>query len=942
MADEKQYILSFLATIKGDKAVITSMNRMERAIAGQRKAMGLAGKGAQNFGSIMSNIAQRALLTIPVWLLLRSAIMGVLTLIRNSVRFLIEWEDQMAQVRIVGKATEFQMNILSVSLLKLAQALGVSHKQLGEGAKLWAQQGRAISEIIPLMEATAKLSLISGRSISESVEDLTAVMKAYHLEATQSMSVVDSLTNVMLNHAVTAGTLAEGLRNVSSVASQMNVSFERLVGIITATHTVTRSTGSKVGLAWRTIFSRIATTASDAVQQIAKVPVFLDKTGKPTTEQTKNLRNVSDVLDEVALKWTTLSSAERTNLAIKLAGRRRLTELFALMGNYREAIDATTDAMFASSKSEEAINILSQTTSKRIEGMGQAWNRFIESMLNTAPIKSTVNFLTQAFDTMASGMDGLKTRQESFNQLLQNEEKELNRKIQNLEDLIALQKQLNASSQTFNRILEEGTEAQKDLAREESKRRSLALKEKISPILLEFGFQPIAEGTDTVQKLAEQLTKPIDDIRDQFSKLKFELGRLGLEKEMVGARSELERILVTLGLATQESGKLKLSIKGYADGLLQVGDIWQKIQLGQSLTKEETDILVKNLSDSKSEQEIILSLLQKHSNYASLIEERDQNRLSILKDIKNIKNEILSTESTSEQIGLQLREIELEGIRNLSTKKEILQKQLDLLNLYNGSLDDNLGKQQDALELQLAKLDAQQQSNMRQAEESAMLDQMRLSGASALQIEMAHLAILEQRKAGEQEIFNQKERIRKLTVNALIEEQNRAKSLIERFVKADPLQKTTLTQLMEVAKEFKGLSSQQIGRSLRGGGEGFQRMILDNLNIFTEEIQRRILEAFSRITKIDIPNNRSIPEPRTRDRLNELQKNQTENNLRQRPLTLPTPNFNAEIGNININLPENALDNMAENIATSVKNKLLSDAQFKRLFHRDSADFIRL
>jgi len=244
-AESKQYLISFLATIEGQKIVVNGLKQIEK---GTKEV----GTGVKKAGSMMDDAIRafrRVLIVVPMWALFRGIMQGVIGTLKEGFQFLVDWEYEMAQIRMVTQASSDQMKSLSISLLNLAKNLGISHKDLGEGAKLWIQQGRAIEEVIPLMDTTAKLSMITGRSMRDSVEDLTAVMKAYNIEAEESMRIVDSLTNVEIKHAITTDVLVAALKNSAAVAAQMGVSFEQLQGIITASHTVTRSAGSKVGVA---------------------------------------------------------------------------------------------------------------------------------------------------------------------------------------------------------------------------------------------------------------------------------------------------------------------------------------------------------------------------------------------------------------------------------------------------------------------------------------------------------------------------------------------------------------------------------------------------------------------------------------------------------------------------------------------------------------------
>ena len=206
-----------------------------------------ASTSTDSFVQRLGMLAKRAVGVVLVWSTLRAGMMAFNRLVKSSLKFMIDWEYQMAQIAIVGNSTAESLSTLSGALIQVAKDFGISYKDLGEASKLWSQQGRAIEEIIPLMRTTAKLSLLTGQTTSQSVENLTAVLKAYRIEAKDSINIIDSMTNVMLNHAITAGDLASAYKQVASTAGSLGVSFEELSGYITAIKSVTRDSGSKIG-----------------------------------------------------------------------------------------------------------------------------------------------------------------------------------------------------------------------------------------------------------------------------------------------------------------------------------------------------------------------------------------------------------------------------------------------------------------------------------------------------------------------------------------------------------------------------------------------------------------------------------------------------------------------------------------------------------------------
>ena len=81
-----------------------------------------------------------------------------------------------------------------------------------------------------------------------------------------------------------------------------------LIGYIAAIGSTTRESGSIIGNGLKTIFSRI-TTMSEAESILNSVNISI-------RDMSGNIRPVSDILEELAGKWTTLSDEQRQNIGV--------------------------------------------------------------------------------------------------------------------------------------------------------------------------------------------------------------------------------------------------------------------------------------------------------------------------------------------------------------------------------------------------------------------------------------------------------------------------------------------------------------------------------------------------------------------------------------------------------------------------------------------------
>lgn len=99
-------------------------------------------------------------------------------------------------------------------------------------------------------------------------------------------------------------------------------SLEEISGHITAVGAVTQESGERIGTALRTIYSRI-TTHKDSIEVLDELGISMRTMG----EQGPELRGVSDILEDLAIKWQDMSREQQQNTALAIAGRNRLTQL---------------------------------------------------------------------------------------------------------------------------------------------------------------------------------------------------------------------------------------------------------------------------------------------------------------------------------------------------------------------------------------------------------------------------------------------------------------------------------------------------------------------------------------------------------------------------------------------------------------------------------------
>lgn len=97
------------------------------------------------------------------------------------------------------------------------------------------------------------------------------------------------------------------------------VSLDDLLGYTTAIGSATRESGNIVGNSLKTIFARI-TTNDSAISALNEVGISINNIQG-------EVKPVSEILNELAGRWSSLTDAQRQNVSVGVAGVYQLSRL---------------------------------------------------------------------------------------------------------------------------------------------------------------------------------------------------------------------------------------------------------------------------------------------------------------------------------------------------------------------------------------------------------------------------------------------------------------------------------------------------------------------------------------------------------------------------------------------------------------------------------------
>ena len=229
---------------------------------------------------------------------------------------------------------------------KFAQDLKSTTTEVTSAADDWLRAGKKMSEAKDLIQDSVMLSKLGQISSSEATEDLLATMNGYNMSAEELRKALDAMVAIDFQAATSSGDLATGLKYSASSAASAEVTFNKLVAILGTVQDRTQQSAEVVGTFANTMLSRyrdvtIGKYLSDDGEDISNYESVLKSVGIQLRDQQGEFRDFETVLQEMADKWSSLTSVQQNALIKVAAGTRQQNRFIALMENYNKVLELT-------------------------------------------------------------------------------------------------------------------------------------------------------------------------------------------------------------------------------------------------------------------------------------------------------------------------------------------------------------------------------------------------------------------------------------------------------------------------------------------------------------------------------------------------------------------------------------------------------------------------
>lgn len=330
---------------------------------------------------------------------------GVLSKGQEVITFLEDVDENLTNIRIVSGKSQSEMAGFLETSMDTAKGLGSVTNDYLKASEIYYQQGLSTNEVIERTNATIQAANISNQSVSSTADQATAILNGFNVEASRTVEVLDKIAQVGAGTATDFEEIAKASQKVAASASDANFTIDQTLGMIATISSVTREAPETIGTSLNAIIGRFNDLKAKDGEFTSNIEKVLKETGSGLTifnEETGQMKDIPDILDEIAASWDTLSENAKDAITTQMAGTRQANRLRALLGNYdmyKEYTAMSEDSEGALARqnaiymeSLEAIKKQAQVSAEALYG----------ELLNTDMLKDFYSTLSKILDLLTS------------------------------------------------------------------------------------------------------------------------------------------------------------------------------------------------------------------------------------------------------------------------------------------------------------------------------------------------------------------------------------------------------------------------------------------------------------------------------------------------------------------------------------------------------------
>ena len=381
-------VFSVFATLSLVDMISGPLDRVRRAVGGLEGGMASLG---QRMGNLALSMAPAALAA--------GAMLGAFG---ACVGVAAGFEDQMAKVGAVSRASSEEMAALEAAARELGATTQFTAVQVGEAEQYLAMAGFSARENIAALPGVLNLAAATATDLGRAADISSDILSAFGLQAEEMTRVADVLALTCATANTNMELLGDSMKYVAPVARMAGLSLEETAAMAGLLGNIGIK-GSEAGTALRAILNRMAAPTKEA-------QALFQKLGVTVKDSAGNLRSPVAVLGEMAAGLEKMGTAEQIAAMKMIAGEEAIAGFSELI--QKEGIGAIAEYAkqleAGGGSAAEMAARMNDTLAGSLRGLGSAW----ESVQITVG-KLFIPAVRGAVDAVTAFLRGLDTAAQS-------------------------------------------------------------------------------------------------------------------------------------------------------------------------------------------------------------------------------------------------------------------------------------------------------------------------------------------------------------------------------------------------------------------------------------------------------------------------------------------------------------------------------------------------
>lgn len=351
-------------------------------------------QNSTNMNSFISRIKNAATAVLS-FATVTTALYSTLHEIQNAVSFVTNIDTKLSDIAMITGESKDSLKEYASAWNDLAINMKVGTNDVIDSNEAFMRAGKSIDESNKLVETNIKFSRVSDEETGKMAEDLVKLSNAYNLSAEG----VDKYANKVAYLDSATAASSKGINAATIYAAQTaqatGMSLDYLIAMVTTVEESSKKGAEAIGRSFKSILLNMEKIQqTDLKAPLSTLEKTLNSQGIALRANEHEWRNSEDVIKDIQKAWGNMDGVTRSTITQYIAGKNQAEEFTAIMSkasrvqeNYNGALSATNNL---NDKYKEHLD----SVQGNMNELKATTEKLYMSMINSNAINTVVKGLT--------------------------------------------------------------------------------------------------------------------------------------------------------------------------------------------------------------------------------------------------------------------------------------------------------------------------------------------------------------------------------------------------------------------------------------------------------------------------------------------------------------------------------------------------------------------